>query len=58
MGLIGKLISQNPKLVKTTPVKMTRGTSVKQRYNYSKDPKEFDPDAEHRIQILAPRYER
>jgi hypothetical protein len=36
MGLINKLISQNPNLFKTTPVNMTRGTSVNQLYNYYK----------------------
>jgi hypothetical protein len=51
MGLIGKLISQNPNLFKTTPVNMTRGTSVNQLYNYYKD-KEFDPEEEKRKQIL------
>jgi hypothetical protein len=51
MGLIGKLISQNPNLFKTTPVNMTRGTSVNQLYNYYKD-KEYDPDEEKRKQIL------
>jgi hypothetical protein len=51
MGLINKLISQNPNLFKTTPVNMTRGTSVNQLYNYYKD-KEFDPEEEKRKQIL------
>jgi hypothetical protein len=52
LGLImSKLISQNPNLFKTTPVNMTRGTSVNQLYNYYKD-KEFDPEEEKRKQIL------
>jgi hypothetical protein len=51
LGLMSKLISQNPNLFKTTPVNMTRGTSVNQLYNYYKD-KEFDPEEEKRKQIL------
>jgi hypothetical protein len=51
MGLIGKLISQNPNLFKRTPTNMTKGTSVNQLYNYYKD-KEFDPEEEKRKQIL------
>jgi hypothetical protein len=51
LGLMSRLISQNPNLFKTTPVNMTRGTSVNQLYNYYKD-KEFDPEEEKRKQIL------
>jgi hypothetical protein len=51
LGLMSRLISQNPNLFKRTPTNMTKGTSVNQLYNYYKD-KEFDPEEEKRKQIL------
>jgi hypothetical protein len=57
LGLMSRLISQNPNLFKTTPVNMTRGTSVNQLYNYYKD-KEFDPEEEKKKTNIRFIYER
>jgi hypothetical protein len=49
LGLMSRLISQNPNLFKRTPTNMTKGTSVNQLFNYYKDK---ETDEARRQQII------